>query len=67
MLVLDNVSVSYGAIEALRGISMRVEQGEALQVKTNQPVDLELIVRHGTASTVVDSFDFGGLLIMSIT
>jgi branched-chain amino acid transport system ATP-binding protein len=30
MLVLDNVSVSYGAIEALRGISMRVEQGEVV-------------------------------------
>ena len=30
MLVLDNVSVNYGAIEALRGISMRVEQGEVV-------------------------------------
>jgi branched-chain amino acid transport system ATP-binding protein len=30
MLILDNVSVSYGAIEALRGISMRVEQGEVV-------------------------------------
>ena len=30
MLVLDNVSVSYGAIEALRGISMRVEKGEVV-------------------------------------
>jgi branched-chain amino acid transport system ATP-binding protein len=30
MLVLNNVSVSYGAIEALRGISMRVEKGEVV-------------------------------------
>jgi branched-chain amino acid transport system ATP-binding protein len=30
MLILDNVSVNYGAIEALRGISMRVEQGEVV-------------------------------------
>jgi len=30
MLVLENVSVNYGAIEALRGISMRVEQGEVV-------------------------------------
>jgi branched-chain amino acid transport system ATP-binding protein len=30
MLVLDNVSVSYGAIEALRGISMHVEKGEVV-------------------------------------
>jgi branched-chain amino acid transport system ATP-binding protein len=30
MLVLDNISVNYGAIEALRGISMRVEQGEVV-------------------------------------
>jgi branched-chain amino acid transport system ATP-binding protein len=30
MLVLDNVSVNYGAIEALRGISMRVEKGEVV-------------------------------------
>ena len=30
MLVLKNVSVNYGAIEALRGISMRVEQGEVV-------------------------------------
>jgi branched-chain amino acid transport system ATP-binding protein len=30
MLVLDNVSVNYGAIEALRGVSMHVEQGEVV-------------------------------------
>src|SRR5712672_3045940 len=30
MLILENVSVNYGAIEALRGISMRVEQGEVV-------------------------------------
>jgi branched-chain amino acid transport system ATP-binding protein len=30
MLVLDNVSVNYGAIEALRGISMHVEKGEVV-------------------------------------
>ena len=30
MLVLDNVSVNYGAIEALRGVSMRVEKGEVV-------------------------------------
>ncbi len=30
MLTLNNVSVSYGAIEALRGISMHVEQGEVV-------------------------------------
>jgi branched-chain amino acid transport system ATP-binding protein len=30
MLVLNNVSVSYGAIEALRSISMRVEKGEVV-------------------------------------
>ena len=30
MLTLNNVSVSYGAIEALRGISMRVEKGEVV-------------------------------------
>ncbi len=30
MLILDNVSVSYGAIEALRGVSMRVEKGEVV-------------------------------------
>jgi branched-chain amino acid transport system ATP-binding protein len=30
MLVLDNVSVSYGAIEALRGVSMHVEKGEVV-------------------------------------
>jgi branched-chain amino acid transport system ATP-binding protein len=30
MLTLDNVSVNYGAIEALTGISMRVETGEVV-------------------------------------
>lgn len=30
MLVLDNISVNYGAIEALRGVSMRVEKGEVV-------------------------------------
>jgi branched-chain amino acid transport system ATP-binding protein len=30
MLVLDNVSVNYGAIEALRGVSMHVEKGEVV-------------------------------------
>ena len=30
MLVLENVSVNYGAIEALRGVSMRVEKGEVV-------------------------------------
>jgi branched-chain amino acid transport system ATP-binding protein len=30
MLVLDNVSVNYGAIEALRGVSLRVEKGEVV-------------------------------------
>jgi branched-chain amino acid transport system ATP-binding protein len=30
MLTLDNVSVNYGAIEALTGISMRVESGEVV-------------------------------------
>jgi branched-chain amino acid transport system ATP-binding protein len=30
MLTLDNVSVNYGAIEALTGISMRVEAGEVV-------------------------------------
>ncbi|HKZ81364.1 MAG TPA: ABC transporter ATP-binding protein [Pyrinomonadaceae bacterium] len=30
MLTLENVSVSYGAIEALTGISMRVEKGEVV-------------------------------------
>ena len=30
MLVLENVSVNYGAIEALRGISLRVEKGEVV-------------------------------------
>ena len=29
MLTIENISVNYGAIEALTGISMRVEQGEA--------------------------------------
>ena len=30
MLTLENVSVNYGAIEALTGVSMRVEQGEVV-------------------------------------
>src|SRR6266567_1125110 len=30
MLSLENVSVNYGAIEALTGVSMRVEQGEVV-------------------------------------
>ena len=30
MLSLENVSVSYGAIKALKGVSMRVEQGEVV-------------------------------------
>ncbi|MCA1575622.1 MAG: ATP-binding cassette domain-containing protein, partial [Acidobacteria bacterium] len=30
MLALENVSVNYGAIEALTGISMHVEQGEVV-------------------------------------
>src|SRR6185369_9452009 len=30
MLTLENVSVNYGAIEALTGISLRVEQGEVV-------------------------------------
>ncbi|HET9713039.1 MAG TPA: ABC transporter ATP-binding protein, partial [Pyrinomonadaceae bacterium] len=30
MLTLENVSVNYGAIEALTGISMRVEKGEVV-------------------------------------
>src|SRR4029434_1598809 len=30
MLTLENVSVNYGAIKALTGISLRVEQGEVV-------------------------------------
>ena len=30
MLTLENVSVNYGAIEALTGISMHVEEGEVV-------------------------------------
>ena len=30
MLTLEDVSVNYGAIEALTGISLRVEQGEVV-------------------------------------
>jgi branched-chain amino acid transport system ATP-binding protein len=30
MLTLDNISVNYGAIEALTGVSMKVEQGEVV-------------------------------------
>ncbi len=30
MLTLENISVSYGAIKAIKGISMRVEQGEVV-------------------------------------
>src|ERR1044072_1052559 len=30
MLTLENVSVNYGAIEALTGVSLRVEQGEVV-------------------------------------
>jgi branched-chain amino acid transport system ATP-binding protein len=30
MLTLENISVSYGAISALRGVSMHVEQGEVI-------------------------------------
>ena len=30
MLTLENISVNYGAIEALRGVSMRVEKGEVV-------------------------------------
>jgi branched-chain amino acid transport system ATP-binding protein len=30
MLTLENVSVNYGAIEALKGVSMRVEKGEVV-------------------------------------
>jgi len=30
MLTLENVSVNYGAIEALTGVSMRVENGEVV-------------------------------------
>jgi branched-chain amino acid transport system ATP-binding protein len=30
MLTLENISVSYGAIKALKGVSMRVEQGEVV-------------------------------------
>jgi branched-chain amino acid transport system ATP-binding protein len=30
MLTLENISVNYGAIEALTGVSMRVEQGEVV-------------------------------------
>ena len=30
MLTLENISVNYGAIEALRGVSMRVESGEVV-------------------------------------
>ena len=30
MLTLENISVSYGAIRALKGVSMRVEQGEVI-------------------------------------
>jgi len=30
MLALENISVNYGAIEALRGISLRVEKGEVV-------------------------------------
>jgi branched-chain amino acid transport system ATP-binding protein len=30
MLILENVSVNYGAIEALKGVSMRVEKGEVV-------------------------------------
>jgi branched-chain amino acid transport system ATP-binding protein len=30
MLTLSNVSVNYGAIEALTGISLHVEQGEVV-------------------------------------
>src|ERR1044072_6733571 len=30
MLTLENISVSYGAIKALKGVSMHVEQGEVV-------------------------------------
>src|ERR687884_512748 len=30
MLILENVSVNYGAIEALKGVSLRVEKGEVV-------------------------------------
>src|SRR5918997_2305936 len=30
MLTLENISVNYGAIEALKGVSMHVEQGEVV-------------------------------------
>src|ERR1044072_1892524 len=30
MLTLENISVSYGAIRALKGVSMHVEQGEVV-------------------------------------
>ena len=30
MLTLENISVNYGAIEALRGVSMHVESGEVV-------------------------------------
>src|SRR5438876_995443 len=30
MLALENISVNYGAIEALTGVSMRVERGEVV-------------------------------------
>jgi ABC-type branched-subunit amino acid transport system ATPase component len=36
MLSLENVSVNYGAIEALTGISMHVEKGE---VVIDQPIN----------------------------
>jgi len=64
MLVLENVSVNYGAIEALRGISMRVEQGEVVTLiggngagKTTTLNTISGILRPRTGAVRLDGQD----------
>ena len=66
MLTIENISVNYGAIEALTDISMRVEQGEVVTLTLFQrdhlrecklkvahaPVPAYLIVKNSEPTTL---------------
>src|SRR4026207_2306346 len=67
MLTLDNVSVNYGAIEALTGISLHVEQGEVVTLigangagKTTTLRTITGLLQPRTGKITFEDEDIGG-------